>query len=90
MLRYALISTPLPCPAAPPSPPAAIFVDNHAMAAYREVARYASFLFLMMQILLLIDFGYRTNEWLIEVRVSTDLNAFATQPHARTVAAHIG
>jgi len=46
---------------------AAIFVDNHAMAAYREVARYASFLFLMMQILLLIDFGYRTNEWLIEL-----------------------
>lgn len=46
---------------------ACIFVDNHAMAAYREFARFASFLFLLMQILLLIDFGYRTNEKLVEM-----------------------
>jgi len=36
------------------------------MAAYREVARYASLLFLVWQTLLLIDFGYRTNEQFVE------------------------
>ena len=34
-----------------------LFLRNEAMEAYREVARYCSFIFLLMQILLLIDFG---------------------------------
>jgi len=33
------------------------FIDNHAMEGYRETARYLSWAFLMLQILLLIDFG---------------------------------
>lgn len=37
------------------------------MAAYRDFARVASCLFLVVQILLLIDFGYRCNEWLVEM-----------------------
>lgn len=37
------------------------------MAAYRDFARVASFFFLVVQILLLIDFGYRCNEWLVEM-----------------------
>jgi len=37
------------------------------MEAYREVARYTSFLFLIMQIVLLIDFGYTINEWLVDL-----------------------
>jgi len=44
-----------------------IFIDNHAMAAYRDFARVASCLFLVVQILLLIDFGYRCNEWFVEM-----------------------
>merc|ERR1719421_420779 len=51
---------------------AAVFVDNHAMAAYREFARFASMLFLLVQIVLLIDFGYRTNEWLVELDDQSD------------------
>lgn len=66
----------LPClPTPPRRPPPAflavgllvttLWVDNSFLAGYREVARYASFLFLGMQILLLIDFGYTWNEkWL--------------------------
>jgi len=42
-----------------------LFIDNHAMEGYREAARYLSVPFLLMQILLLIDFGYSWNEsWL--------------------------
>jgi len=42
-----------------------LFIHNDAMQGYREAARYFSFLFLLMQILLLIDFGYGWNErWL--------------------------
>lgn len=42
-----------------------LFIKNDAMEAYREVARYLSFIFLLLQILLLIDFGYSWNEtWL--------------------------
>jgi hypothetical protein len=42
-----------------------IFIKNDAMEAYREVARYLSFAFLLLQILLLIDFGYFWNvTWL--------------------------
>lgn len=44
----------------------AIFVDNSAMAAYREFARYASFLFLLWQIVALIDFGYQSNDYLLK------------------------
>jgi len=43
-----------------------LFIDNEAMSQYREVARYASLLFLCLQIVLLIDFGYRMNEWMVE------------------------
>jgi len=49
-----------------------IFIDNHAMAAYRDFARVASILFLVVQILLLIDFGYRCNEWLVEMDEKSD------------------
>jgi len=42
-----------------------LWISNDFLQAYREVARYASFLFLLMQILLLIEFGYSWNEkWL--------------------------
>jgi len=42
-----------------------LFIDNNFLQGYREVARWLSFLFLLMQILLLIDFGYSWNEtWL--------------------------
>jgi len=42
-----------------------LFIKNDAMEGYREAARYLSILFLLMQILLLIDFGYSWNEkWL--------------------------
>lgn len=44
-----------------------IFVDNHAMAAYRDVARVCSIAFIVVQQLLVIDFGYRSNEYLIEL-----------------------
>lgn len=47
-------------------------VDNHAMAAYRDFARVASCAFLVVQILLLIDFGYRCNEWLVELDERSD------------------
>lgn len=49
-----------------------VFIDNPPMETYREFARYTSFLFLIMQILLLIDFGYRTNEWLVELDERSD------------------
>jgi len=49
-----------------------LFVDNHAMAAYRDFARVASCLFLVVQIVLLIDFGYRCNEWLVELDEKSD------------------
>jgi len=45
---------------------ASLFVDNHAMEAYRDVAKYVSFIFLVLQIILLIDFGYLTNEKLVD------------------------
>eukprot|EP00326_Haptolina_ericina_P006902 CAMPEP_0181202122 /NCGR_PEP_ID=MMETSP1096-20121128/18669_1 /TAXON_ID=156174 ORGANISM="Chrysochromulina ericina, Strain CCMP281" /NCGR_SAMPLE_ID=MMETSP1096 /ASSEMBLY_ACC=CAM_ASM_000453 /LENGTH=474 /DNA_ID=CAMNT_0023292605 /DNA_START=81 /DNA_END=1505 /DNA_ORIENTATION=+ len=42
-----------------------LFIDNDFLQGYRELARYLSFLFLLMQILLLIEFGYSWNEkWL--------------------------
>lgn len=34
-----------------------LFIDNHAMEGYRETSRYLSWCFLLLQILLLIDFG---------------------------------
>ena len=44
---------------------ASLFVSNDYLVHYREVARYLSFFFLFIQILLLIDFGYSWNEkWL--------------------------
>jgi len=49
-----------------------IFVDNKAMEAYRDVARYVAFLFLIMQALLLIDAAYRTNETLVEYDENSD------------------
>jgi hypothetical protein len=55
-----------------------IFVDNHAMAAYRDFARVASFFFLVMQILLLIDFGYRANEYLIELDERSEAEGWCT------------
>jgi hypothetical protein len=39
-----------------------LFIDNDVMEGYRNAARYLSFLFLLMQILLLIEFGYTWNE----------------------------
>jgi len=42
-----------------------LFIDNEILETYREIARYASFLFLLLQILLIIDFAYTWNEtWL--------------------------
>jgi len=42
-----------------------LWVSNDFLEVYREMARYASLLFLLMQILLLIEFGYSWNEkWL--------------------------
>jgi hypothetical protein len=35
-----------------------LFISNETLVGYREAARYLSVLFLLMQILLLIDFGY--------------------------------
>ena len=39
-----------------------LFIDNQDLQNYREVARYLSFAFLLMQLLLVIDFGYTWNE----------------------------
>lgn len=39
-----------------------LFMKNEDLQSYREAARYFSMLFLLMQILLLIDFGYTWNE----------------------------
>ena len=55
-----------------------VFIDNSAMEAYREVARYTSFVFLVIQILLLIDYGYRTNEWLVELDEHSDYEGVCT------------
>ena len=42
-----------------------LFITNGWLEGYREFARYSSFLFLLLQILLLIDFAYTWNEkWL--------------------------
>ena len=42
-----------------------LFISNETMEQYRQAARYLSFGFLLMQILLLIDFAYTWNEtWL--------------------------
>ena len=65
----------------------AVFVDNSAMAAYREVARVVSFFFLVLQILLLIDFGYRTNEWLVELDEASDYEGFCSWKIVLLVAA---
>jgi hypothetical protein len=43
-----------------------LFISNETLVGYREAARYLSVLFLLMQILLLIDFGYTLNEKMIE------------------------
>jgi len=53
-----------------------IFIDNTIMANYRGVARYLSMLFLLMQILLLIDFGYSSNEKLIAMDEARDNDGF--------------
>ena len=57
------------------------------MAAYREVARVVSFFFLVLQILLLIDFGYRTNEWLVELDEASDYEGFCSWKIVLLVAA---
>lgn len=42
-----------------------LFIDNEVLVTYREISRYAAFLFLLLQILLIIDFAYTWNEtWL--------------------------
>lgn len=56
-----------------------IYVDNSAMATYREVARYASFFFLIIQAYLLIDFGYGLNNWLADLdEKDADYDGFCT------------
>lgn len=55
-----------------------VFVDNSAMQAYREVARFTSWLFLLMQILLLIDFAYNANSWLVEWDERSDNEGMCT------------
>lgn len=48
-----------------------LFMHNDQMESYREAARYFSMLFLLMQILLLIDFGYTWNEsWIAKGEAS--------------------
>lgn len=44
-----------------------IFIQNDAMSAYRDFTRVASGFFLAVQTLLLIDFGYTMNEWLLSL-----------------------
>jgi len=39
-----------------------LFISNEFFVGYREAARYLSFVFLLLQILLLIDFAYTWNE----------------------------
>lgn len=42
-----------------------LFIDNYAMETYREFARYLSWCFLAMQVVMLLDFGYTWNStWL--------------------------
>ena len=52
-----------------------IFVDNSAMQAYRSVAMWASAIFLALQTVLLIDFGYKMNEWLVELDEKYDIES---------------
>merc|ERR1719421_103039 len=49
-----------------------VAIDNDAMYTYREVARYTSFIFKVLQIVLLIDFGYKANEYLVELDEASD------------------
>jgi len=46
------------------------------MEAYREVARYLSWCFLLLQLVLLIDFGYTCNETLVTWDEESDHEAF--------------
>jgi len=39
-----------------------LFIENSFLESYRELARYLSFLFLLLQILLVIDFAYTWND----------------------------
>jgi len=57
---------------------ASAYANNEAMAAYREVARYTSFIFLVVQTLLLIDFAYRTNEYLVDLDEHSDSDSMCT------------
>lgn len=42
-----------------------VFVDNDAMSAYRDFTRVASGFYLVVQTVMLIDFGYTMNDWLV-------------------------
>ena len=39
-----------------------LFISNETLVGYREAARYLSFPFLLVQLLLVIDFAYTWNE----------------------------
>jgi len=53
-----------------------LFIDNHAMEGYREAARYLSWCFLVIQIVLLIDFGYTWNEKWLRYDEESDSDTF--------------
>ena len=55
-----------------------MFIDNDAMASYREVSRYVSCAFLVLQNVLLIDFGYRLNEYLVDLDERSESESMCT------------
>jgi len=53
-----------------------LFIRNESMYGYRETARYLSWIFLLFQIVALIDFGYFWNEKWISYDEESDNDSF--------------
>lgn len=53
-----------------------LFIENKSLIVYREISRYMSVPFLILQIALLIDFAYKCNEKCVELdeKVSKKIN----------------
>ena len=53
-----------------------LFIENKSLIVYREISRYMSVPFLILQIALLIDFAYKCNEKCVELdeKISNKIN----------------
>jgi hypothetical protein len=49
-----------------------LLIPNHFFNGYAELSRYGSIIFLLIQVLLIIDFAYAVHEWLLRKMAETD------------------